>query len=208
MTAITESFLHQQLRDATHAGHCAVNRHPVFSPLLSPGLTLLQYGNALCALHGMVAATERSILVFLDRQPAWFDYAPRIKCSALDADLAALGRTPPASPVHWPLVRDAGGLFGSLYALEGSTLGGEFIARRLREPSRQDFPMAFYDIYGGRASERWEQFLALASAACPVTQYGSATAIAASLFAALALHLDAVQPRLPMTNCARLSRPR
>jgi heme oxygenase len=200
MPAATESLLHRQLREATHAGHHAVNRHPLLSPLLSPGLTRRYYGNALSALHGMVAATERTILTFLAQQPALFDYASRTKCAALEADLAALGRAPLASGVPWPAIRDTGDLFGMLYALEGSTLGGEFIARRLRQEGLIDFPMAFHEIYGGHARENWEQFLALAEARCPVAHYAGAAATAASLFVALKAHLDALQPLLPNTG--------
>jgi heme oxygenase len=197
MAATSESRLQRQLRDATHAGHVEVNQHPLLALLLSPDLTRLQYGNALCALHGMMAATERSILDFLAHQPALFDYALRSKRAALETDLAALGRTPLASAVRWPVIHCTGDLIGLLYTLEGSTLGGEFIARRLRELDANDFPTNFHDIYGGHARERWNEFLALANAACPVSQYSSAATAAASLFAALKSHLDALQPRLP-----------
>lgn len=47
--------LHRALRDATKLSHHALDRHPLLAPLLTRELTVMQYGAALAALHGVYA---------------------------------------------------------------------------------------------------------------------------------------------------------
>ena len=46
-----------------------------------------------------------------------------------------------------------------MYVTEGATLGGNVIARRLKEtPHLSDQPFHFYTVYGEKTRERWLAF--------------------------------------------------
>jgi heme oxygenase len=84
----TPSTLHQQLRLATKEPHHALDHHPLMARLLAPDISRREYGDALVAMHGVVASAEAALLAYLSHHPALFDYAPRRKLAALEADLA------------------------------------------------------------------------------------------------------------------------
>jgi heme oxygenase len=100
--------------------------------------------------------------------------APRLKLHCLEADLLALGRSREeierlprcfeASQLT-PLARRPAAALGSLYVLEGSTLGGQVITRALQgvpwAPSRG---LTYFDPYGPRTGEMWREFRDYAAA--------------------------------------------
>ncbi|EGF31150.1 bacteriophytochrome heme oxygenase BphO [Oxalobacteraceae bacterium IMCC9480] len=190
MPAPTPSTLHQQLRLATKEPHHALDHHPLMARLLAPDVSRDEYGDALAAMHGIYATTEAALLTYLARSPELFDYASRRKLPALEADLAALGRQAVAVTVPLPAIDGTGALFGMLYTLEGATLGGQFIAARLRQQGAGDLPMQFYTVYGEQVRPRWLAFLENAEQRCPSAEYPSAVATAVALFEGISRHLD------------------
>lgn len=196
MLATSSLPLHHRLRQATKACHHALDHHPLLSSLLGSTPSLVQYGDALSALHGIYAQSEAAIFFYLRQHPALFDYRSRRKLSAMEADLAALGRTPMPMQRACPAVDSCGALFGTLYTLEGSTLGGQFIANHLRRATATTFPLRFYTVYGDQARQRWDQFLHCAEALCPQSEYQTAATTAAGLFETIKQHLDDCQHRL------------
>ena len=194
--ALTSSGLHYQLRQATKLPHHALDHHPLLAPLVKPDLTIIQYGNALAALHGVFALAEAAILAFLERRPGLFDYDLRRKLPALDSDLATLGREPIAPHTDFPSMENIGALIGVLYTVEGATQGGQVIARTLRQIPDVSLPLKFFSGYGDLSRQRWEEFLQFADARCPVAESTVAVATAARFFAAIKTHLDDAQGRL------------
>lgn len=190
----TIDSLHQRLHAATRVGHHALDHHRIMTPLLKPHVGVDDYGNALAALHGIVVLTETAIKAYLQDRPQLFDYAPRCKRAALETDLALLGRQPAACRLPAPAIDSAGALFGTLYVLEGATLGGQFIARRLLDAG-STLPLHFYQIYGAHTEARWQAFLAVAEAACPAASHLAAEAAAIAAFRAFQIHFDDVQGR-------------
>lgn len=183
------SALHQLLRLATKEPHHALDHHPLMARLLTLDINRREYGDVLVALHGVVASAEAALLSYLLHHPALFDYAPRRKLPALEADLSTLGRAPVPASVTIPAIDRAGALFGTLYTLEGATLGGEFIATRLRQQGAGDFPLQFYTVYGDQTRSRWLAFLDQAEQRCPAADYACAAATAVALFEAIRSHL-------------------
>jgi heme oxygenase len=81
----------------------------------------------------------------------------RLGCT--EADLASLARCEPAADV--PASR--AGEIGSLYVLEGSTLGGQIISRALKDASWAPAEgLTYFDPYGPRTGEKWRSFMAWA----------------------------------------------
>ena len=190
MPSPTPSTLHQQLRLATKEPHHALDHHRLMARLLAPDIDRRDYGDALVAMHGVIASVEAALLAYLSRHPALFDYAPRRKLPALEADLATLGRLAVPATVAIPVIDRVGALFGMLYTLEGATLGGQFIAARLRQQGAGDFPLQFYTVYGDQTRSRWLAFLDLAEQRCPPADYACAATTAVALFDAIRCHLD------------------
>ncbi len=184
------SELHRQLRMATKLPHHSLDHHPVLAPLLRPDLSVIQYGDALAALHGIYAQAEAWIFDFLAQNPGLFDYRPRRKLPALAADLAALGRSPVRFCGKFSPAPGIGALIGILYTLEGSSQGGQFIARNLRALHDGKLPIEFFSGAGDRSRENWEGFLRFAETACPRSEYAAAADTAAALFRAIRDHLD------------------
>jgi heme oxygenase (biliverdin-IX-beta and delta-forming) len=86
--------------------------------------------------------------------------AGRGKLPLLAADLRALGVGEPerlARPVPLVLESPAAG-WGSLYVLEGSTLGGQLIARHVR--AALGFEGRYHGAYGAETGRMWRAFRA------------------------------------------------
>jgi heme oxygenase (biliverdin-IX-beta and delta-forming) len=84
----------------------------------------------------------------------------RGKLPLLAADLRALGVHEPAGlprPEPMPLT-SAAAAWGSLYVIEGSTLGGQLIARRVR--AELGFEGRYHGAYGGDTGRMWRAFRA------------------------------------------------
>lgn len=190
------SPLHSLLRQATKHAHHALDHHPILAPLIKPGLDASQYGNALASLHGIYKQLETWILDFLAQHQYQFNYRDRLKLPALEADLAALGRTPLPICQSLPIAQDIGGLIGILYTVEGSTQGGQVIARVIRQNTVEDLPLSFFSGYGTQSRQRWEEFLLFADLVCPKSEYETAQAAAVSTFEAIKNHLDATLHQL------------
>lgn len=91
---------------------------------------------------------------------------PRRRMHLLAADLAVLGASPfavdalPSCPV--PLLGNAAAALGSLYVMEGSTLGGRIIERHVERRLGFDHlsGCSYFAGYGARTGAMWRAFLA------------------------------------------------
>ncbi len=103
--------------------------------------------------HSFHAGWEPAAARLLD-DPELFD--PRRRLAALDADLQSLGVDAPAEP--WPVppwLGDEGAAWGSLYVMEGSTLGGQVIGRSLRAAGVEG--VTYFDGRGREAGPLWRE---------------------------------------------------
>jgi len=105
------------------------------------------------------AAYEPS-LPYEDLKAAGFDYDERRKLPSLDADAKALGIEEGAVFTDLPDVSSLPKAFGSIYVIEGSTLGGQVISRHLKEHLglTPENGGAFFASYGPKVGPMWKQF--------------------------------------------------
>lgn len=184
----TPGAIHALLRHATRAAHHALDHHPLLAGLLDDGLDLPRYARSLAALHGAFAVAEAVVQAGTSTGPAYLPRVPR-----LDADLAALGCVPMPFTGTIAAPADAAGRIGMLYVLEGSALGGQFIARRLRTTLGESCPCSFFGGEGEQAcAARWQRFIGHAEAICANGGGDRAATAAVALFASFRAHLDAV----------------
>jgi heme oxygenase len=93
---------------------------------------------------------------------------PRLKLGRLEADLIALGRSPAEiarlprcfeAAQLAPLPRRPAAALGSLYVLEGSTLGGKVISRALDGAAwAPEGGLRYFDPYGSHTGQMWRDF--------------------------------------------------
>lgn len=96
-----------------------------------------------------------------DLRAAGFDYDLRRKLPSLESDAAALGLNGSSEAFRaLPDVSSVARAFGSLYVIEGSTLGGQVIARHLKEHLEltPENGGAFFRSYGAEVGPMWKQF--------------------------------------------------
>lgn len=157
------------LRDATAAHHA---RAEALVPVLAPDLTLEGYASVLARFHDVYASLEGA-LADVGAWPGGFDAAARRKLPLLERDLAwlhARGVVPAPmrrSPLHATAVApDLATAIGTLYVLEGATLGGQVILRRLapRLGISPETGASFYAGYGADTGAMWKAFVAMANA--------------------------------------------
>lgn len=160
------SSLLAALQAATAAQH---DRTESLVPAGDPALDLAGYAGILARFRAAYAPMESALATVA--WPAEFDWAPRRKLPLLDADLAWLARqgidlptiaAGPALPAPLSLARAV----GTLYVLEGATLGGQVLVRQLAPRLGVDAAggASFYAGYGARTGAMWKAFGAMAEA--------------------------------------------
>ncbi|HEV7440700.1 MAG TPA: biliverdin-producing heme oxygenase [Methylobacterium sp.] len=151
--------LHQRLRAATAAAHEDLERSLGWEARVA---TIASYRDLLARFRGFHAVYEPAIGAALADE-AFF--APRRRLAPLDADLRHLGVAtdldalprPPA-----PTLTEPGEAIGALYVLEGSTLGGQMIGRRIAALHGFDAETGcrYYLAHGSRTGAMWAAFRA------------------------------------------------
>lgn len=145
-----------RLREETRAAHDAIERVFDWEGRLA---TREGYRALLARLYGFHAAWEPSAAALLD-DPALFE--PRRKAHLLARDLIHLGLVPEelarlSRPGGDAAPRTRAEALGGLYVLEGSTLGGQVIARHLARTLGvgPDAGGAYYAAYGEAVGPMW-----------------------------------------------------
>lgn len=111
------------------------------------------YADLLTTFRSVYAPLERAVAACPATPRALPDWAARVKTPWLDADLRALGRALPADAVVGRL-RTAEDVVGTLYVLEGATLGGAVLVGQL-DPL---LPRRFFSSYGAERGAMWRGF--------------------------------------------------
>jgi heme oxygenase len=151
-----------QLRQATRVVH---DRLELALPLCDRNLTLPRYVRILEAFYTFYAPLEPHLAPALGLDSVALELSAREKAPLLAADLRVLGHAPaavlalPRCP-SLPTVALPSQAMGTLYVLEGATLGGQIIARHLRSTLDLDVSngAAFFAGYGERTREMWTRF--------------------------------------------------
>jgi heme oxygenase (biliverdin-IX-beta and delta-forming) len=180
--------LRARLRDATAPAH---QRLEAALDLLAEPCERSRFVEVLERFRGFHAAWEPALALALPDDAALL--VDRRKLALIDVDLLALGRPReriealPEPAFAAALCRMPASALGSLYVLEGSTLGGKFISRRLREIAGSWLPEAglrYFDPYGDASGSRWRETLARLEAA-PTAQWPGIEAGAIATFEGL-----------------------
>jgi heme oxygenase len=156
-----------RLRRETAEQHARVE---AMLPLLDAGLTRDAYRRVLAAFYGYHRPLEPALWSAPGLDALGLRAAERRKVPLLERDLRALGLDAAALSVLPDCARlpDVGTLpraVGCLYVLEGATLGGRVIERRLARTLGVDAARggAFFASYGERVGPMWVAYRAAAA---------------------------------------------
>lgn len=183
----------QRLRRDTHAQHEAVEANPFNEALGAGTATAAQTAWFLGKLYGFVQPLEKQLAALAPTlDPAW-ELPARRRAHLIPADLADLlgpaAPLPPPCPVLPPLATPAQAL-GVLYVLEGSTLGGQVIARQL-EKAGLGAARRYFTAYGALTGPRWQATCRLLAEAATPENEAEIVASAQRTFADLGAWLRA-----------------
>ena len=191
--AVTQAdALQAHLRQSTAGAHRALDHHPLLAPLLRPGLDRAHYGRVLQAFHAIHGPLQARLLDGLLRWGGASDYRPSDRVTWLKQDLAFLGldgQQAMAALATWRLapVSSSAELIGELYVVEGSTLGGQVIARLLGDSLgiTPETGGRFFHGHGECTGARWQAFWSMARRLVPESEYAACSQSAQRLFGAL-----------------------
>ncbi|GAA4003793.1 biliverdin-producing heme oxygenase [Hymenobacter fastidiosus] len=145
------------LRRATRPYHDEVEQNPFNQALTAGTVTAAATARFLSRMYGFVQPYEAELRAQAAHfGPAW-ELDQRYRAPLILADLAQLGS--PAGPPLCPALPPLGTrpqLLGAMYVLEGSSLGGQVIARQLAQAG-----IAGRSYFGGRAERTgplWKAF--------------------------------------------------
>lgn len=120
------------------------------------------YHHLLSRFFGFIAALEGRLALIDDLQPWLPDVSERWKTPLLAKDLALAGISSQQCPIctFIPDIRSVGAAFGCLYVLEGSTLGGQIIAREVYKHLgfTPENGCQFFSSYGATVGPMWKNF--------------------------------------------------
>jgi heme oxygenase len=154
--------LHLRLRRETALHHEMLEKQ---LDLLEPELSLHRYRRVLQSFHGFYAPVEDGLSRLAATAPA-LGFPLRPRAELLERDLLALGLSDSdiaALPRcdSLPRLSRTEHLAGCLYVLEGACLGGQIIAKAVRDrlPVSNDRGLSFFVGDGSKTRERWQTVL-------------------------------------------------
>lgn len=152
----------ERLRMSTAAAHSELDERLVASGCFD---SVTGYGRYLAAIAPLYDCLETA-LDMSGVARLLPDWGTRRKAALMAADLEVLGLCPAAATSLADPHLHRGDMLGILYVLEGATLGGALLARRLQPlgivPDRGG---TFLDPYGDNRGMMWRCFLSLLEAA-------------------------------------------
>jgi heme oxygenase (biliverdin-IX-beta and delta-forming) len=185
------SPLRERLRAATKAAHHRIDHHPLLAPLVSPQLSLEHYQRILQTLFWFHDPLQATLEVACAHFQGSESFPPSDRRTWLLQDLNFFKVEPiveghPLTDWRGPALSANAELVGALYVVEGSTLGGQVIARQLQENFgyRAVSGARLFNGHGVNTMLRWNNFWRYADL-CPEHEWRLAEAKAVEVFDAL-----------------------
>lgn len=158
---INEVFL-EELKSKTRSLHKLVEQTAISRAIISPELTHDQYKRYLQKMLQMHTAVEKTVFPVV--LPYVTDIADRYKSGKIISDLKRL--TPavdidPGNFIDRHFIPTVNFCFGMMYVIEGSTLGGIYIAKNVVASlgKEQEVPTSFLNVYRQETGRKWKDFL-------------------------------------------------
>jgi heme oxygenase len=170
------------LRAATANDHAAVEGS---IPLMTDDLTVEVYISCLSRIHGVVQAWETAALA---SAPEWLKptLLERQREGMLRRDLEWFGVRVDAdeNQPEIPEMNDTASLLGAMYVMEGSTLGGQLIARHVEQhlPLATHRGVEFFRGHREQTGPLWKEFCEILRTRVPDTESDAVIRAAKQMF--------------------------
>jgi heme oxygenase len=169
------------LRQETEADHRNIEGAV---PLMHEGLDTPQYVQCLQQIHGVVVAWEERAA---EIGPEWLkpSLLARQRSPLLELDLAWFGVTEKDERrPTLPEMDDLPSLFGVMYVMEGSTLGGQFIARHVETALHlsEGQGSSYFRGHGSQTGPMWKEFCEMLKLRIPDEQTDAVVVSAKAMF--------------------------
>jgi heme oxygenase (biliverdin-IX-beta and delta-forming) len=152
------------LKSETAAVHRQLERNRFLFRLFQTDFSMQEYQQLLCKFYGFFSAIEPLIFTNLNAANSQL-LAHRTKSELLARDLSVLEvddtkLTTISRCEELPLLNSFSRQMGALYVLEGSTLGGKIISKRLKDLFGEAVinKMNYYQSYGENLILEWTSF--------------------------------------------------
>ncbi len=156
--------LMKKLKSTTSELHRRVEETPINKAIIQQGMKLEQYKELIQRNYLIHASLEHQIKSVLNKNKhASVSHFFHSKLEWLEKDMTSLGLTKPHvtnDAISIPRYHSIAELFGCLYVIEGSMLGGSILYRALRENKHLDSipEFHFFKNYGKDVGLRWKTF--------------------------------------------------
>lgn len=154
-----------KLKEATREQHEALEQTV---DVMNRMFDLDNYKTLLSKFYRFYSSIEPE-LAKLDLKKHGYDLSERLKTPKLEKDLEHLGILDEAKKLptwdNLPALDTPEKAFGTLYVLEGATLGGQVINRHLKEhlDLTPENGGLFFSGYGMKTGEMWKEFIQMAT---------------------------------------------
>ena len=188
VSAAEQPAILPRLRAETRPYHDSVEANPFNQALTAGRVTTAETADFLARMYGFVQPYEAALRQHAATFGPEWQLEQRYRAPLILEDLARLGypAAPPLCPAMPPLHTRAQ-LLGAMYVLEGSTLGGQVIARQLAAAGIEG--RIFFAGRAERTGPLWKQFTQLLEAAAPAEDADALVASAILTFQTLAAWL-------------------
>lgn len=178
----------ERLKAGTLDLHQQAERH--LAPLMRPGLDEATYAGILERFHDFYQTFESEMANRRDSSAAAAFYEGKAKrTERLRADLRAFGRevSGVSVPLEFMAHESDASLWGMVYVVQGSSLGGQVISAAVRKSlNRADGRgFSFFEGDGAETGANWRRFLEVLERSVPESEIDRAVDGANRLFAAL-----------------------
>jgi heme oxygenase len=173
----------ESLRDATHEVHRSLEKLPLAASLAAGSISIASYRLYLQRLLVVVREVDLQLADPRHVASEAREWSDGLRQRWIGEDLAALGGAVPAADPDRPsgLLAPAM-IWGQLYVIEGSTLGGVVLARGLAARDELRPALRYLNGYGTGTGERWRRFRAALAAHVPAASLPEAIEAARDMF--------------------------
>lgn len=145
------------LKEQTKQQHDDTEAKLQSQKIFDKSYTLENYKTLLIHNYQLISRYEPQIHEQLKSYPE-LKLELRSKIEALTTDLNNLNiQTKDENPIH--NLENEAEAFGALYVMEGSTLGGNVIAKQLKKnPEFENVEFNYFGVYGEKTGSYWQEF--------------------------------------------------
>ena len=158
--------LSKLLKDRTLKEHEETENSPLMREIMGDTFTETAYALLLKRLYAFYAPLESETERFLAKHPIGYHYQAKLPLLCSDLLYFYPADTPlPVQKSLVPAIDTLESFLGVLYVIEGATLGGNIIRRRLEKHLDVDNAATFFCPYGKETGQRWRETQAFIDAA-------------------------------------------